>query len=169
MTNTTQRFEAHTSTLEDIQQFLSTQSFELPHADFNQLPAPFYLIQGDSVLDEFETETGTFVFTRNLTVKGGISVRHSAKPRANIIVLGDLRVKKAYIDGFVVVSGNLKADLIIGDSTWDGGIFVGKDLVSNIFIHKDIDVEVLGKIVCKKDTTEDVGDLWSVYADFKAK
>jgi hypothetical protein len=136
--------EPFASTPEAIAAALAEADYELPHASIKQLPKPHYLIHADSTLSGLTLTTGTVVVTGSLTVTGPVDVRQAGRPLAHIIVLGDCAFGLAYVDGFLIVRGNLQVGTLIADSNWNGGVFVGGDLAGHSLVIKDVSVEVDG-------------------------
>jgi len=115
---------------------LAAAGFELPHAKPAALKPPFRLHEGELALPELKMMTGTLVVIGNLSIKGPVALRRDSRPLAHVIVVGSCTLGTAYIDGFLVVRDELRADVLIADASWDGGIFVGKDLhADTLAIH----------------------------------
>jgi len=133
------------STLEAIAAALDHAGYELPHASLEQLPAPHYLIHGDSTLSALPLTTGTVVVTGSFTVTGPLDFHQTGRPIAHLIVTEDCTLGLAYVDGFLVVRRNLTVGTLIADSNWSGGVFVGGDLVGHTLVIKDVGVEVDGR------------------------
>jgi hypothetical protein len=152
----------YVSTIEFVARDLEKAKFSIPHADIAQLPAPFFLIDGDLSIGNLEFETGTVVIKGNLNLTHDLVMRHSGKPRANLIVLGDCNAQKIYVDAFLIVRKNLNASMIVGDSTWDGGIFVSGNATVRSCVMKDIDFEVKGETDCAKHI-KNISDPWEYF------
>lgn len=115
---------------------LAAAGFELPHSKPAMLKPPFRLHEGELVLPELKMMTGTLVVIGSLTVEGPVALRRDSRPLAHVIVVGPCTLGTAYIDGFLVVRDELRATVLIADASWDGGIFVGKDLhADTLAIH----------------------------------
>jgi hypothetical protein len=133
------------STKDDIATALDAADYELVHGTLDQLPAPFYLIHGNSTLSGIPLTTGTVVVTGDLTVTGPLDFHQTGRPIVNLIVTGNCTLGLAYVDAFLCVGKNLKIGTLIADSNWSGGVFVGGDLVGHTLVSKDIGVEVDGR------------------------
>ena len=134
--------------LDVVRDALAAVAFELPHADFAQLPAPYALALGSVTLDELRDVSGTVVVLGHLHVKGDVALRRiSGLP--NLVVTGDMTARHVYADAFLVVGGTLAALTVIGDAAWDGALFVGS-LEADTVVLKDTGLELLGK-GAKKD------------------
>lgn len=120
---------------------LARASFALPHARPEQLPAPFRLAESGLAVPELDCIDGTFVVVGDLDVGGDVSLRRSGK-LSNIVVTGDLRARHVYFDAFLVVGGTLRADTVIGDVGWDGGLFVGA-VEADTLVLKDTGLDFL--------------------------
>ncbi|WP_018608168.1 hypothetical protein [Uliginosibacterium gangwonense] len=130
------------STHAEIARALETAGFDLPHADISSLRAPYLLAVGDTAIASLMNPTGTVVVIGNLTVEEDIDARR-VDGIANIVVTGNLSVRHAYFDAFLIVGGVFTGSTIIADSTWDGGLFVGELRVDTLVL-KDCDLSYLG-------------------------
>lgn len=133
------------STKDDISTALEATGYELVHGTLDQLPAPYYLIHGNSTLSAIPLTTGTVVVTGDLTVTGPLDFHQNGRPIVNLIVTGNCTLGLAYVDAFLCVGKNLNIGTLIADSNWSGGVFVGGDLVGHTLVSKDIGVEVDGR------------------------
>jgi hypothetical protein len=123
---------------------LAAAGFELPHCEPANLRPPFRLHEGELVLADLKMMTGTLVVIGSLSVTGPVSLRRDSRPLANVIVVGPCTLGTAYIDGFLVVRDELRANVLIADAAWDGGIFVGKDLHADTLAIHNTGMEIGG-------------------------
>jgi hypothetical protein len=115
---------------------LASAGYEPPHARVAMLRPPFRLHEGDLALPELAMRTGTLVVIGTLTVAGSLELQRDSRPLANVIVVGSCELGIAYVDGFLVVRDELRANVLIADASWDGGVFVGGDLhADTLAIH----------------------------------
>ena len=130
-------------TLAVVSDALAAVGFAPPHGDVSGLPKPYALALGSVTLDELRDVSGTVVVVGDLHVKGDVALRRvSGLP--NLVVTGDLTARHVYADAFLVVGGTLAALTVIGDTGWDGGIFVG-GLDADTAVLKDTALEPLGR------------------------
>lgn len=128
--------------------------FELPHASPEDLPKPYQMAKGDVNVATIALPRGTLVVIGNLMVEQDIDARRDGGI-ANIIVTGDMQVRHAYVDAFLVVGGTLRGHTIVADSKWDGGLFAGA-IESETLVLKECGLEFLGK---KKLSVGRIADL----------
>jgi hypothetical protein len=122
--------------LPDIAAALSAAGYELPHARVTMLKGPFRLHDGELALPELAMRTGTLVVIGALKIAGALELQRDSRPLAHVIVVGPCRLGRAYIDGFLVVRDELRADVLVADAAWDGGVFVGGALHADVLaIH----------------------------------
>lgn len=132
-----------TVTLDALMQALGAANFDLPHATASQLPQPYRLATGDVTLPELSLPSGTLVVIGDLTITQDIDARRESAI-ANLIVTGDLQVRHAYLDAFLVVGGTARAHTLIAEAGWDGGLFVG-GIQADTLVLKDCGLDYLGK------------------------
>jgi hypothetical protein len=122
--------------LPDITAALAAASFELPHARVASLRGPFKLHEGELALPELAMRTGTLVVIGALKISGALELQRDSRPLAHVIVVGPCQLGVAYIDGFLVVRDDLRANILVADAAWDGGVFVGGMLAADVLaIH----------------------------------
>jgi hypothetical protein len=115
---------------------LAAASYELPHARVTSLRGPFKLHEGDLALPELTMRTGTLVVIGALKIAGALELQRDSRPLAHVIVVGPCTLGVAYVDGFLVVRDELRANVLVADAAWDGGVFVGGDLhADTLAIH----------------------------------
>ncbi len=122
--------------LDAITTALATAGYEPPHARVSMLRPPFRLHEGELALPDFAMRTGTLVVIGTLNIAGSLELQRDSRPLANVIVVGACELGIAYVDGFLVVRDELRANVLIADASWDGGVFVGGDLhADTLVIH----------------------------------
>lgn len=129
--------------LKELTRELEDSGFELPHASPSELPKPYQLAKGNVSIPKIALPRGTLVVIGNLTLEEDLDARRE-EGISNIIVTGDMQVRNAYVDAFLVVGGTLRADTIVADSNWDGGLFAGAIEVETMVL-KDCALDFLGK------------------------
>ena len=132
------------SSLEAILAALTRARYQLVHASPDQLPAPYFLVEGDINFPALTRTTGTVVVTGALTVIGPLDLHQDGRPIVNLIVAGPCSLGLAYVDAFLCVGGDLKVGTLIADSNWSGGVFVAGDLTGHTLVIKDVGVDVDG-------------------------
>jgi hypothetical protein len=132
------------SSLAAILAALARARYQLVHASPDQLPAPYYLVEGDINFPALTRTTGTVVVTGALTVTGPLDLHQDGRPIVNLIVAGTCSLGLAYVDAFLCVGGDLKVGTLIADSNWSGGVFVAGDLTGHTLVIKDVGVDVDG-------------------------
>jgi hypothetical protein len=118
--------------LPDITAALAAANFELPHARVASLRGPFRLHEGELALPELAMRTGTLVVIGALKISGALELQRDSRPLAHVIVVGACELGVAYIDGFLVVRDDLRAEVLVADAAWDGGVFVGGALAVDV-------------------------------------
>ncbi|HEY1546593.1 MAG TPA: hypothetical protein VGG28_02170, partial [Kofleriaceae bacterium] len=122
--------------LPDVSAALSAAGFELPHARVASLRGPFKLHEGELAVPELAMRTGTLVVIGALKISGALELQRDSRPLAHVIVVGACQLGVAYIDGFLVVRDDLRANVLVADAAWDGGVFVGGTLAADVLaIH----------------------------------
>ncbi|MBX3714174.1 MAG: hypothetical protein KF800_19595 [Lysobacter sp.] len=152
-----------TVALKELTRELGNSGLELPHASPSELPKPYQLATGDVRIPRIALPRGTLVVIGNLTLEEDIDARR-VEGISNIIVTGDMQVRNAYVDAFLVVGGTLRAGTIVADSNWDGGLFTGA-IEAETIVLKDCALDFLGK---KKLVVKRLADLEKIKSAKKA-
>jgi hypothetical protein len=133
--------ERFAATEQQVEAARARLGWTLPHT--RSLPAPHYLVDGDLALDHVEMLTGTLFVTGDLAI-GTLDVQRCGRQLTNICVAGGCTLGVAYLDGFLAVRGALGCDTLVVDAAWDGGVFIGGDLVADTLVIHNTGVEVDG-------------------------
>lgn len=126
---------------------------------------PCFVVPGSLELPSLRMLTGTLLVTGDLSL-GELDVQRCGRQLANIMVAGDCRVRTGYLDGFLAVRGVLRVGTLIGDTTWDGGLWVGQAAEGEKLILDDMGFDCDGEVRVKEllDLSEQ-RDARSVYGD----
>jgi hypothetical protein len=109
---------------------------------------------GDAHFDADLSLDGPLIVLGDLTVDGLLS--DGDVDRSFLVVTGNVRARALYSGAFNLVLGDLHADAVACFNN-DGGLGVGGDLVTNLFIEDDHSYEVVGELRARV-TDEDAAD-----------
>jgi hypothetical protein len=98
---------------------------------------------GDARFDGDLTLDGPLVVLGDLTVDGLLS--DGDVDRSFLVVTGNLRTRALHSGAFNLVLGDLHADVVVCFNN-DGGLGVGGDLVTDLFVQDDHSYEVVGEL-----------------------
>lgn len=98
---------------------------------------------GDAHFDADLALDGPLIVLGDLTVDGVLS--DGDVDRSFLVVTGELRARALYTGAFNLVLGNLHAEVVVCFNS-DGGIGVGGDLVTDLFVQDQHSYEVCGTL-----------------------
>lgn len=134
--------EAHQSNEMKLKSELEAAGWSHPYGA--PVSEPCFLVDGSLELPSLRMLTGTLLVTGDL-VLGELDVQRCGRQLANLIVFGTCRIGTGYLDGFLAVRKDLVVGTFVGDTTWDGGLWVGGAVDGDTLVLDDMGFDCDGE------------------------